>query len=306
MQLKPYSSFIRALFFGNYFYGICAVALSVESAFQLQVALNPPAYYILIFAATVVYYTKAYLTENLSDANNKRAAWYVKNYRWVYISQIILFIIALLCFILLLNKTWQNIFHISLIEWLLWFSVPIVAGLYYGIGLANFKNFNLRNTGWLKPFVIGFVWAGTITIYPILFQSLIKPLHFQLTTFEVLFFIKNFMYITLLCIMFDIKDYATDYNHQLKTFVVRVGLRKTIFYILIPLCIIGFGTFLFYTISHDFNSARIILNAIPFILILIVAYSMHRRKNIMYYLIIIDGLMLVKACFGIISTLVTF
>lgn len=306
MQLKHYSSFVRTIFFGNYFYGICAVALSIESAFQLQVALNPLTYYILIFATTVVYYTKAYLTENLSDANNKRAVWYVQNYRWVYISQIMFSIIALFCLIILLKQTWQKIFQMSFIEWLLWFSVPIVAGLYYGIGFANLKNFNLRNTGWLKPFVIGFVWAGTITIYPILFQSLIKPLHFQLTSFEILFFIKNFMYITVLCIMFDIKDYATDYNHQLKTFVVQVGLRKTIFYILIPLCIIGFGTFLFYSISHHFNSARILINAIPFILILVVAYSMHRRKNIMYYLMIIDGLMLVKGCCGIISTLVTF
>jgi hypothetical protein len=41
--------------------------------------------------------------------------------------------------------------------------------------------------------------------------------------------------------MFDIKDYAADHNHQLKTFVVRYGLRKTIFYILIPLTLVSAG-----------------------------------------------------------------
>jgi hypothetical protein len=303
MQAKHYKGVIPAIFFGNYFYGICAIALSIETAFQLNVPLNPLPYYILIFAATVVYYTKAYLTENLEDSTNKRAHWYVQHHQWVWVSQIVLSILSLFCIFFLLKNSWHHIFSLSITEWLLWLSVPIVAGLYYGIGFANFTHFNLRNTGWLKPFVIGFVWAGTITIYPILYSAMNHQISFKLNIFDVMFFIKNFMYITVLCIMFDIKDYATDYNQQLKTFVVRVGLRKTIFYVLIPLCIIGFGTFLLYTITHHFSAIRIIFNAIPFILIIAVAYSMHKRQSIMYYLIIIDGLMLVKACCGILSTL---
>jgi len=103
--------------------------------------------------------------------------------------------------------------------------------------------------------------------------------------------------------MFDIKDYAADHNKQLKTFVVRVGLRKTIFFIIIPLCMIGFGTFLIYTTSQGFSLMRIFINAIPFVLLLIVAYSLHERRSIMYYLAIIDGLMLVKAICGTIAML---
>ncbi len=109
------------------------------------------------------------------------------------------------------------------------------------------------------------------------------------------------MYITMLCIMFDIKDYAADHNHQLKTFVVRYGLRKTIFYILIPLTLVGLGTFLMYALLRNFPLLRILINTIPFILLIIVAYSMHRRKSILYYLAIIDGLMLAKAVCGIIG-----
>jgi hypothetical protein len=43
---------------------------------------------------------------------------------------------------------------------------------------------------------------------------------------------------------------------------------------------------------------------IPFVALIAVAYSMHRRKSIFYYLIVIDGLMLVKALCGI--TAMTF
>ena len=101
--------------------------------------------------------------------------------------------------------------------------------------------------------------------------------------------------------MFDIKDFAADHNHHLKTFVVTWGLRKTIFYILIPLSIIGLGSFIFYAVSYDFPKFRVLINTIPFVLLIIVAYSLHRRKSILYYLAIIDGLMLVKAVCGILG-----
>lgn len=104
--------------------------------------------------------------------------------------------------------------------------------------------------------------------------------------------------------MFDIKDYAADHNRQLKTFVVKAGLRKTIFMILIPLCLLGLTSFIFYGIIRQFSLLKISLNVIPFIALIAVAYSMHRRKSIFYYLIVIDGLMLVKAVCGI--TAMTF
>jgi hypothetical protein len=43
------------------------------------------------------------------------------------------------------------------------------------------------------------------------------------------------------------------------------------------------------------------MNIIPFVALLIVAYSMHRRQSILYYLIAIDGLMLLKAICGSIA-----
>lgn len=106
------------------------------------------------------------------------------------------------------------------------------------------------------------------------------------------------MFISVLCIMFDIKDYAMDYNAQLKTFVVKFGLRKTIFFIIIPLSLIGFGTFLAFGYVNHFPMQRLFLNGIPFLLLIAVAYSLHHRKSVLYYLIIIDGLMLVKALCG--------
>ncbi len=296
--MKKIASFI---FFGNFFYGICAVALSFEASIQQGFPLNTFWYYILLFCATTVYYTEAYIDVISVDLNNKRSVWYLKNKSLMIRSETILTLFMILAIFFVCKDVWKQIFEMPSMQWILILVFPLVAILYYGIEFLQFKKHSLRSNGWMKPFVIGFVWSGTVTIYPVLFHTIETNEAFGITLFGTLLFLKNFMYITVLCIMFDIKDYAADYNQQLKTFVVRVGLRKTIFYIMMPLCIVGFGTFLVYTISHHFPSVRIIINAIPFILLITVAWSMHQRKSILYYLAIIDGLMLVKAICGIIS-----
>ncbi|NCI50655.1 hypothetical protein GWC95_12025 [Sediminibacterium roseum] len=288
----------RFLFFGNYFYGICAVALSVEASLQQHAALNGFTYYFFVFCATVLYYTHAYIAEPSAHTTNLRAQWYFEKRGLLRWSQAVLTVFVIGSGYRLLTANWSAISHLDLQEWALIAVFPVVAALYYGSASPNRSTHSLRNNGWLKPFVIGFVWAGCVTTYPVVFSSIEQHAVYKPDLIALLLFIKNFMYITMLCIMFDIKDYAADHNQQLKTFVVRYGLRKTIFYILIPLSLIGLGTFILFGIIRDFPFLRILINTLPFILLIIVAYSMHRRKSILYYLAIIDGLMLVKAICG--------
>ncbi len=299
--MQQENGIIKAIFFGNYFYGLCAVTLSIEAALQQYVSLNSSAYYVALFAATALYYTKAYLSINTVDPNNKRSVWYIANKKAMVISQIVLTILFIVTSVLLLLHTWQNILQIPITNWLIIVAIPIVAVFYYGINLPIIQSKNLRSFSWLKPFVIGFVWAGLVTVYPVLYYHIASNTLYQITLVGCLLFIKNFMFVTVLCIMFDIKDYAADHNQQLKTFVVRVGLRKTIFYIIIPLSIIGLGTFIMFAIARHFPLLRILINMVPFILLIMVAYSLHRRKSILYYLAIIDGLLLVKSICGIIG-----
>ncbi len=292
----------RSLFFGNYFYGVCAVALSIEAALQQLYPLSSPVYYLAVFSATVLYYTHAYISEPAgTTALNPRSIWYQQHRHTIKTSQVILTIVLLAAGVYLLVGIWDQVRAINWQEWALIAVFPLVAALYYGSAKPGSATHSLRNQGWIKPFVIGFVWAGPVTLYPVILDTISRQTQFTLTLLGFLLFIKNFMYITMLCIMFDIKDYAADHNHHLKTFVVSLGLRKTIFYILIPLTTVGLGTFILYGIFRDFPLLRILINTIPFLLLIIVAYSMHRRKSILYYLAIIDGLMLAKAICGIIG-----
>lgn len=114
------------------------------------------------------------------------------------------------------------------------------------------------------------------------------------------------MFCSVNAIMFDLKDYADDANKDIKTFVVKIGLRKTIFVILIPLLLLGFISFLFFSWYNHFNLVTIAMNALPFLLLLYLAFSLHKRRPILYYLVVIDGALLVKAVCGIIAAFVTY
>ncbi len=292
---------IRSLFFGNYFYGICAIALSIEASLQQHIALNSPLYYLFVFTATVLYYTHAYIAETDTQSGNQRTLWYSRHRTAVTVSQVIITLIFLVTGMVLCQTLATNLSQVSPVEWLLAAIFPLIAALYYGSVRPNSTRSNLRNKGWLKPFVIGFVWAGAVTVYPAIWRSIEDNTPYAPGWVNALLFVKNLMFVTMLCIMFDIKDYAADHNRKLKTFVVQLGLRKTIFYILIPLSLIGLGTFILYAVLRDFPFLRIAVNTVPFILLIIVARSLHQRKSILYYLAIIDGLMLVKAVCGIIG-----
>lgn len=289
---------IKLVFFGNYFYGICAVALAVEASLQQRYPLNDVVFYVALFAATTWYYTKAYVTEQTVLTVNERTNWYIHYKNFVKWSQHILEIILGICFLVFLVSHGKSLLHPRPLHLLLIFFFPVVAGLYYGVETRIIGNFNLRKIGWIKPFVIGFTWAGLVTVYPVVYYSMVNQAKGDITLMWLFLFVKNFMFVTVLCIMFDIKDYAMDYNRQLKTFVVKHGLRKTIFYIIIPLSVAGLGSFLVYGYIRHFSAIRIVLNTIPFILMIRVAYALHRRRHIFYYLILIDGLMLVKAICG--------
>ena len=292
------NTFRQYLFYGNYFYGICAVALSIEASVQQFVPLNSLAYYTAIFAASVVFYTKAYLPAKPGDkSENVRTEWYNQHHFFSAISQLILSMLLLVC-CFFIGKNLQHSFQF--LHWQGWFILllfPLAGVCYYGL----FNLINLRDNGVTKPFLIGLVWAGLVTAYPLLFNSIEHQLALNLTIRFFVLFLKNWMFIAVLCIMFDIKDYAVDANQSLQTFVVQKGLRKTIFNIILPLSVLGLIIFIVYAANNHFPIGRILINTIPFILLMVVAFQLKTRRSILYYLSVVDGLMLLKSICGIVA-----
>ncbi len=302
-----FREFIKSVLFSNIFYGICAIALCIETSFQQQIPLIHPLFYCLIFCLTILYYTYAYIHEN-NEPNlntNERSIWYFEKRKIFPFTQTFLFIISILCVATLLQQKIICIKLINLKPLLLLLSFPLLALLYYGNSIFGRNFYSLRKFGLYKPFLIGLIWTGTVSIIPVFFYDLTHNTNYVFQPTTLFLVVKNWLYISVLCILFDLKDYATDHNLQLKTFIVRLGLRKTLFRVVLPMAIGSWSIFLSFALVKHFPLLRILFNSIPFVLLIIVSYSMQQRKSILYYLAIIDGLMLVKAIFGITSMLLT-
>jgi len=291
---------VEYIFFSNYFYGVCAVTLSIEATLQQRFPINGFFYFALVFLITVLYYAYPYIRKTLGQTSNPRTNWYSKNYDLMRWNQVVITIILGAASFLFFCQNGEIVWRMALNKWVLLFIFPVIAAFYYGTNFL-FVKYSLRKIGWLKPFVIGFTWAGLVTVYPVLFYDIIHQQEYGINWVGGLLFLKNFMFVSVLCIMFDLKDYAVDYLARLRTFAVRFGLQKTIVYILIPLSAIGLVSFVWYATAHNFPNTRGLLNVIPFILLIHVCWTLRKRRSLLYYLCIVDGLMLVKAICGCIA-----
>ena len=289
-------------FFGNYFLGICIAMLSAETLVQFGIHSFNLLYFVEVILLTKVYYTYAYNSEiKFYSGPNLRTQWYVRHRNFIQFAQKVYTILAVIILFYFFIHYYYLISFLSISNLFIITIFPLLASMYYGVSYLPARKFNLRSYGRLKPFIIGFVATGTITIYPLIFFSTIenKPFHFNIP--EVYYFIANFMFTTVIAIMFDIKDYAADHNLRLKTLIVRFGLRNSIYYVLLPFIGIGIIALLLFAINKHYSTLQIIINCVPFLLLASVAWSLQQRKKILYYLAVIDGLLLVKAVFGIAS-----
>jgi 1,4-dihydroxy-2-naphthoate octaprenyltransferase len=295
--------FIEFVFYGNYFYGFCIVALMYEATAQLNLHTKSSLVYLMAFFATVLFYNYPYARSYTSPSNNPRTHWHRHNHSIIVHNQILLtFILAglVLWFIILHHHELENV---SAQQWFLLLIFPIVGAMYYGLNFFSAK-YNLRQIGWLKPFIIGFVWAGVANVYPEWYFDLVYSQDYSFSLLGNLLFLKNLMFVSLLAIMFDIKDYVSDSKYQINTLVVKLGLRKTIFYVLLPFTILGLLTFLAYAVTQQFSLLKMLAIMIPFFLLIAAARSFRKRRSLLYFFVVIDGLMIVKAILGILSMMV--
>lgn len=277
------------------------VALCLCSFTQLGHHHIPYLFLALTGAATVYYYNHSYLLESNDNAPNQRNIWVrehagqIKKIQWLLLTFIIgggcYQLYTLLPGLALLER--YDILYCCLIG--------LGAFLYY-FDTKKYPWLNLRSYGIAKPLVIGSIWAGVGVYAPYLFLKLTNQAYDGMAHMPILF-ISNALYISIIALLFDIKDFESDANKQMKTLVVRMGLTKTINWIVLPMSAFILIATLRYGYLHGFTGYQILLNTIPLILLISVSYQMHQRKSILYYLAIIDGLIVVKAACGIIATL---
>jgi 4-hydroxybenzoate polyprenyltransferase len=296
------NNLVRIIFYGNIFYGFCALAMSIETNLIHGYSLNEFPFYLLVFFGSWIYYTMIYVRSTSAHSTNPRIVWYRQNFRNIKRVLYCIVIIEFLLLIAFISMYFQGMFYLSNIQWMLVLSVPLVAALYtFNIRIGKIKKF--RQIGWLKPLVIGYTWTGWVTIYPlIIWQMQYAPTqHFKVLPHP-LYWLQNFIFITILAIIFDVKDYKSDLKSRLRTFPTRLGIVSTFRWIILPVTIINIIIVSWFQ-WHHFSWLQSCIQLIPFGLLLWIAMKHQNQRNILYYLVAIDGLMLLKGICGIISVL---
>ena len=300
MEKKVISRFIVNIFFSNFFLILLSIALNIETNIKIGLPFNSIAYYAFISTITVLFYLYAYrIPKSLKSSSNPRTQFYITHRKSVCIYTAILAVIALISGIILAINCLPN-YEILTWKWLtvLFFTTILSFGYYdFKLGIS------LRKTMLLKPFLIGWTWAITTVFLPVLFLMLKNETHYVIDAKFYFLFSQTFMYCVVNAILFDLKDYEDDSNRNLKTFVVKYGYHFTLNRIILPLIFLGFLSFVIFGIWYGLPLHRILFMLIPIVCLAIFAFKLNRPKAILYYLIAIDGMILLKAICGILSVI---
>lgn len=159
---------------------------------------------------------------------------------------------------------------------------------------SGWGRYNLRQYGWLKPFIIGMVWSGFVSLLPTLHTGA------HLTTALGFHFTKNALFISLIAILSDFRDAGTDKENQLTTWVVALGHKKAVFGVIWPVALLA--ALLFFWLP-SYSSIHPMVNLLPFVMVMGVSLLVLKPRQNAFYRWAIDGHLLVKALLGILATL---
>ena len=291
------------LLWSNHFYGMCAILLAADACLQLLHVLPSVSILAFIYLSTLFYYSWAYLQEikggnNNEGEKNERMLWYLQNEKYLKWRQWVL----LFCLIYLGGPVLHLLpllLHASIfIKCLIIISGALATLYYLPISWKSSKG-NFRKIGVLKTFSIAWVWAMVCSLLPV-WLTLQQDLQQRVNPFFwALFILQLFVFIFILAFLFDIKDLQRDQAAQVNTLIVQFGVGQTIRKFLVPLLLlylaIGIGIVTHFQLGYAHVEADLMLTTATYWVAQIVVHEKGIHRNIL----LIDGLMLVKAILGL-------
>lgn len=261
--------------FGSIFISICAVAMCIETNLLLHLPLNHFAFYLFVFGATLVQYNLHYLFKTTAIANSDRLAWSLKNKQ---VHKILISLGLALIIYSLFSFRFQH------------FIILLIFGaiaFFYSFPFLPFTNKKrIKDFGLLKIVTLALLWTLVTVWFPI------DGSYFSKFSFQ-LIFLRRFVFIFILCLLFDIRDTEIDRKENIATLAVKLGIKKsyTLCYILLVVFIILTIIQFIYIPDTSQLIAMFISGAATFI---IIKYSQKNNSDVAY-LACIDGMMLLQA-----------
>jgi 4-hydroxybenzoate polyprenyltransferase len=255
--------------YANIFIAICALSqvFLTYHLFPIPVNFENNSYLVFVLLCTFLQYNvqRGYHVVNESHNNSPRSLWTIQHKKTMLVS----LAISLVAVLFLCNKLSNLSIGIMV-------GAEVISTLYY------LQPFNLRRHGYIKPFLISFVWVISCSLVPLIENDLLTP-------HSVWFLASQFVFISVLCMLFDIKDNEADYLSGVNTYANRFGVTVTKI-ICASLVIIGFTCFYIFNNDSVFLIKSIILRLL---LLGTILYTNDNRHGFYFYLWI-DGLLILQ------------
>lgn len=256
------------------FVAVCAVALAFQTGQLLQFS-NGGFVYGFVFFATLCSYNFYWLLSKTALSKDSNLSDFFKTDTAGLLLMTVAGAGMLFCF-------FQSGLPLNIVL------TAILLTIIYSVPLLPFKFLKfIRRAGVLKTFLLAFTWAYVTVLIPI------QKTYWQLDNADLFVFTRRFLFMLMLCIIFDNRDKAVDKIRGLHS--LATDLKPVVLNILI--CIIFAVLFISNLFYKDFGIAfyhSIGLQVSTIGLLVVYLFSLKKRGYFFYYFIV-DGMMLFSA-----------
>jgi len=268
----------KAILYSSLFIAFCGYALTIETYLLAGVPVSQAMAW-FVFMATLFTYNvssvQAELARFLYGTSSSGSSWVLRNRVPLSVLGMLGLLAAVyIYFYFHLKVNFWFVSHLAVIS--VGYTVPIL----YRASTAK----PLRKVPLLKVFLIAYVWAAVTIFFPLLDAGL-EVWNEQ----ALLLFLRRFLFILALALLFDIRDFTYDRTTRILTIPGLIGVNKTKW--------LSLGLLLVYSIlvaTSESETTVWALLAGALGAAVVVVFSGEYKKRV-YYLLLADGAMLLHA-----------
>ncbi|MBK7377153.1 MAG: hypothetical protein KA409_01335 [Ferruginibacter sp.] len=258
----------------SFFVSFCAVALAFQTGRLLHVDI--PAYlYGFIFFATLCSYNFYWILSRFSFSGTVPIAVFLEKEA----TGISLFLISLagMVYFLLISPVQLN-----------QVAMAVLLTVAYSVPLLPFKFLHFtRKAGVLKTVLLAFTWTYVTAFLPM------QTGWGLLSGADIFILTRRFLFMLMLCIIFDNRDKAVDKIRGLHSLATVLKPNQLLLLITV-IFIILFGTN-FLSVQYGVSLKQSIALQTSTIALLVVYFFSTRKQGYLFYYFVVDGLMLFSA-----------
>lgn len=255
-----------------FFAAACAVFLCHQTALLSGISSDPQLLF-FVFISTVLAYNFHYCM-----SEGYRRNWRINLVEWLGFShfRVMLFFSPLVLVSILFLKLPPGALAVSMLLTIA-YSFPLFPG---GIAIR------LRRFGWVKTVLLAFAWTWVTVVLPVAGSCLCFNLLLAML------FVQRFLFMLLLCVIFDARDSETDALAGLNSLATRYPeeiIRKFVYatagLLFIANCILGYHAGL----------SQVTALQLTLLVTLLVYRLSAPGKGFFFYYVLVDGLMIFTA-----------